>query len=302
LTFSPIPGESTFTVSPIPQESTFTVSPTPGNGTFMPLWKKLLNVGSSSSRSCQVKSNEIAMFVIGSNNLQQTAERLKIPRSSLRFRPAKLVGYKREFVGLSTTRSHGAVANARKSFDSALKGGVMFLPKKNREGKNSLNLMDGFEGVAGGQYKREHLNVACYPREAGGVMRMIKASVYVMTSNRAKKMTQSRSGGSNTEWPFRSWNNGFVSIDYITAVRKMLDETWGSNYDPTKEFSPSASLKMFEWRDCRTRRVFGKIKKYTKKITNPKRACPLGEVVKSHVKKYRVKEFVRQSNRRKVRA
>lgn len=123
-------------------------------------------------------------------------------------------------------------------------------------------------------------------------------------------MTRSRGGGSNTEWPFRSWNNGFVSIEYITAVRKMLDETWGSNYDPTKEFSPSASLKMFEWRDCRTRRVSGKIRKYNKKITDPslkitdpsKRACPQGEVVKSHVKKYRVKEFVRQSNRRKVRA
>merc|ERR1719316_1143866 len=127
-------------------------------------------------------------------------------------------------------------------------------------------------------------------------MRMIKAYVYVMPSSRAKKMTRSRSGGSNTEWPFRSWNNGFVSIEYITAVRKMLDETWGSNYDPTKEFSPSASLKMFEWRDCRTRRVSGKIRKYDKKITDPsKRACPQGEVVKSHVKKYRVKEFVRQS-------
>jgi len=244
------------------------------------------------------------MFVIGSNNRQQTIERLNIARESLRDRPAKLPQHRREFVGLSTTRSHGAVANARYDPYASLKGAVMFIPKMNKDGERTLKLMDKKEGYPK-QYDRKRMDVACYPGKTagGGAMHMIRAWVYVMAPDRARKITRSRSG-SKKKWPRRSWNNGMVSIQYIKAVRRMLDETWKTNYDPEEEFSPSASLLMFQWKDCKTRRnKKGKVYRYipTSRRRIASKACPLGEVVNTYVKKYRVKNFVRHSDRRKVR-
>jgi len=262
------------------------------------------------SAKCAPAWGDFVMFVVGSNNIDQAAARMNVKRTSLSWRPAVLKGYKRQFLGLSQGRSHGAVATVVPQKGSEVKGMLLYVPRIDRKGNSTLAKMDKNEGVQSKQYTRKTMEVYCYSgshKLAGIVM----AQVYRLVGSETKpptgraaiigrknrrKLTRKDPKRKGKYIDYQAHNNGMVSMDYIKAVRDMLRCSWGTSYSTAKQFPPAAGqskLVMFDPSKCTYAGRTVRGQRY-------KGACRGSEMFNPKVPKYSALRYVRDN--KKIRA
>jgi len=263
------------------------------------------------SAKCAPPWGDVAMFVIGSNNIDQAAARMNVEKSSLSWRPAALSGHKRQFLGLSQSRSHGAVATVVPQEGSEVKGMLLYVPRNDRKGDSTLKKMDQNEGVNSGQYIRKTMHVRCYSgsHKLAGI---INAEVYLLVGSETTPPTRraaivgSRNRRSDLRRKdpkrkgkyitYKAHNNGMVSMDYIKAVRDMLRCSWGRSYSTAKEFPPAAGqskLVMFDPSKCTYAGFTSRGQKY-------KSACRGSQMFNPKVPKYSALRYVRDNKKIKA--
>lgn len=251
------------------------------------------------------------MFMIGSNDIDQTAKRMNVDKSGIYWRPAALKGHKRQFLGLGQGRSHGAVATVVPQKGAEVKGVLLYVPRVDRNGKSTIKQMDKSEGVPSGQYKRTTMEVHCYSksRKLKGI---INAEVYSLvgsdkTPPRGRAAIVGRSNrrtlngtdpkNRNKKITYTAYNNGMVSIDYIKAVRNMLHCSWGSHYKTAKQFAPArgqSTLVMFDPSKCTYKGLTDS------NGQKHKGACRGSQMFNAKVPKYSVLRWVRDNVKIKV--
>mmetsp|Transcript_106883 Transcript_106883/g.297641 ORF Transcript_106883/g.297641 Transcript_106883/m.297641 type:complete len:335 (-) Transcript_106883:43-1047(-) len=260
--------------------------------------------------ACRARPDEVAMFVLGSNTLEQTASRVGVTVDRLRWAPAELPDYQRQFRGLAKGRSHGAVATAVKSRGNKVKGMLVFMPKTTDDRSATLDMMDEHEGVPY-QYKRYTLPVNCHShrkdrslRRRGSptpypFLRTLDAQVYLLNVRRDRDQVVTRQllgrlkGHSNARyWPYGTYNDGMVSKAYIYAVWTMLQKSWGkgrqAHWTAAEQFPSNTDtpLVMFDQSKCATAGT-------SEGGQSWKGACPRQEMFARSVLKYKVVDYVR---------